>query len=177
VTRADSDIPGRGVRSEVWTPVTSSEPRRGSEPAPGSEERSAPAVAVGKIRRRLAPGVLREARVNVRLAGAELDQVRQAAALARLTVTGYVAASAVAAAQESVVPGAQARTTQTGAAVAALNGLAAQVQRVGVNLNQLARYANTTGEVGAEVTAAAAAVTATLRRVDEATVHLVVGQP
>lgn len=125
----------------------------------------------------MAPGVLRAARVNVRLAGVELDQVRQAAAQARLTVTGYVAASAVAAAQESAAPGAQARPSQTGQAVAALNGLAAQVQRVGVNLNQLARYANTTGEVGAEVTAAAAAVTATLRRVDEATVQLVVGQP
>lgn len=121
--------------------------------------------------------MLRAARVNVRLAGVELDAVRRAAALARLTVTGYVAASAVAAAQESAAPGAQARTTQTGQAVAALNSLAAQVQRVGVNLNQLARYANTTGEVGAEVTAAAAAVTATLRRVDEATVRLVVGQP
>ncbi|MER6813598.1 plasmid mobilization relaxosome protein MobC [Spirillospora sp. NPDC000708] len=53
-----------------------------------------------------------------------------------------------------------------------LRGIARQLNRIGVNLNQLARIANTTGQMPHELPAALAYLQNVLRRVDASSVEL-----
>nr|WP_165978073.1 plasmid mobilization relaxosome protein MobC [Actinomadura darangshiensis] len=53
-----------------------------------------------------------------------------------------------------------------------LRGIARQLNRIGVNLNQLARIANATGQVSCELSAALSYLENVLRRVDASSVEI-----
>jgi len=130
-------------------------------------------------RRRRGPRVVgqRQVRVGLRLSQGEAAELQQAADRTGLTLSGYAAAAALAAATRTAapraVPAADRRTRELlGALVAGRFELA----KVGNNLNQIARAANIDGAVlPAQLREVLARVEAGVRLLDARTVRLVDG--
>jgi len=117
----------------------------------------------------------RQVRVGLRLSQDEAEELQQAADRTGLTLSGYAAAAALAAATRTAapraVPAADRRTRELlGALVAGRFELA----KVGNNLNQIARAANIDGTVlPAQLRDVLARVEAGVRLLDDRTVRLV----
>ncbi len=130
--------------------------------------------AVGRRRRGPRVQGQRQVRVGLRVSGQEAGLLQQAADRTGMTVAGYAAAAALAAAGGTAppraLPAADRRSRELlGALVAARFELA----RVGVNLNQLARSANIDGTVLPEqLGAVLARVDAGVRLLDDRTVQV-----
>jgi len=120
------------------------------------------AVAVSRHREHRFPG--RRRPVQVRFGEEEYAAVVVAAGRAGLTPTGYVAATAVAAATAAVGPAA----SETREALAELMAARAQVRRFGGNVNQAVAALNATGEAPVWLGEAVELAGRAVRRVDEA---------
>ena len=121
----------------------------------------------------------RQARVNLRVSEDDARALEAAARLTGLTVSGYVAAAALAAAagQPAPRPRVGAREVVTREALLAVNQARAQLRHVGGNLNQLAKAANTTGELPPNLSQVLEEVHAAVAEVDAATVRLTRRRP
>jgi len=127
--------------------------------------------------RRRGPRVVgqRQVRVGLRLSQDEADELQQAAERTGLTLSGYAAAAALAAASRTAAPRAvpaadRHKRELLGALVAGRFELA----KVGNNLNQIARAANIDGTVlPAQLRDVLARVEAGVRLLDDRTVRLV----
>jgi len=118
----------------------------------------------------------RQVRVDLRLSEAEAGVLRTGAARSGMTLAGYAAAAALASAGRTrrprAVPQAAVATRQ---ALAGLVAARLELARVGSNLNQAVRVANSTGRVPAELLELLSQVDAAVRAVDDRTAG-VVGQ-
>lgn len=103
--------------------------------APAGSKRRA-----GRDRDHARPG--RRRQVKLRYSDTEYAALAAAARLAGLTVTGYAADAALAAATDAEPPS----TAPWRAALVELMEARTQVRRIGVNVNQAAAILNTTGE-------------------------------
>ncbi|GAA1011503.1 plasmid mobilization relaxosome protein MobC [Streptomyces thermogriseus] len=111
----------------------------------------------------------RRRRVNLAFNEAELAVLQEAARREDMAVAAWAARAALAVAAEKVVPvSADARDV-----LQELIQSRGQLQRIGNNLNQIARVLNSDGEVtDAQVEAVLKYVQAAVRRVDEATLQV-----
>ena len=118
----------------------------------------------------------RQVRVGLRLSEAEAAVLQAGAARSGMTLAGYAAAAALASAGRTrrprTVPQATVATRQ---ALAGLVAARLELARVGSNLNQAVRVANSTGRVPAELLELLGQVDAAIRAVDDRTAG-VVGQ-
>jgi len=118
----------------------------------------------------------RQVRVDLRLSEVEAAVLRAGAARSGMTMAGYAAAAALASAGRTrrprTVPQATVATRQ---ALAGLVAARLELARVGSNLNQAVRVANSTGRVPGELLELLGRVDAAVRAVDDRTAG-VVGQ-
>jgi Bacterial mobilisation protein (MobC) len=116
----------------------------------------------------------RRRRITFRLHDGEAAALAGAARRAGLTVAGYAASAALAAAagMPSPRPVTSDRELASRAAVLALNRARAELRHVGVNVNQLAKVANTTGVLPAGLAAVIADVERAVDAVDRAVTDL-----
>lgn len=99
----------------------------------------------------------------------ELTIVKEAAARDNQALASWIASSALAVAEEKVVP----VSSATKDVLADLVKARTHVSRVGNNVNQIARVLNADGDVtDPQLTAVLAAVHQAMRRIDEATLQL-----
>ncbi len=116
----------------------------------------------------------RQVRVDLRLSEAEAAVLRAGAARSGMTLAGYAAAAALASAGRTrrprAVPQATAATRQ---ALAGLVAARLELARVGSNLNQAVRVANSIGRVPAELLEQLGQVDAAIRSVDDRTAAVV----
>lgn len=121
----------------------------------------------------------RRSRVTVRLSPAEAQALRQAARTAGLTLAGYTAQVALAAAagMPGPRPAGSPRQREARAALAELVRSRTELRSVGTNLNQAVKVANTTGSVPPDLLRLLAAVDIAVRHVDAATVAVLDRDP
>lgn len=117
---------------------------------------------VGHYRPHTKPG--RPRQVRLRYTDEEYAAVERAAYAAGLTPTGYVAEAALAAAASVEPP----RFTPWRSTLVELMDARNQVRRIGVNINQVARALNATGEPPTWIEHALEMTSRSLRRVDDA---------
>lgn len=120
------------------------------------------------VRYRRRAATARSVAMKLRLSPAERDSLAAAAREAGLTPSGYAAACAVAAATEAKPP----RMDVRAAAIREVVMAREQLARVGSNLNQLTRQANTTGTMPAGLDVVLRMCAAAADSLDEATVRL-----
>jgi len=134
-----------------------------------SEPQTEPQTEPQPRRRPRLPG-RRQVRVGLRLSEAEAAVLQAGAARSGMTVAGYAAAAALASAGRTrrprTVPQATVTTRQT---LAGLVAARLELTRVGSNLNQAVRIANSTGRVPAELLALLGQVEQAVRAVDDRT--------
>jgi len=112
----------------------------------------------------------RQVRVDLRLSEAEAGVLRTGAARSGMTLAGYAAAAALASAGRTRRPRAVPQATvATRQALAGLVAARLELARVGSNLNQAVRVANSTGRVPAELLELLSRVDAAVRAVDDRT--------
>ncbi|MFJ2110787.1 plasmid mobilization relaxosome protein MobC [Streptomyces sp. NPDC087850] len=115
----------------------------------------------------------RRHRVNLAYNDVELATLTTAAALACLRLSAYVARSALAVAKEEVSPAPVEYRDQ----LRTLSDARTAVNRIGTNLNQIARVMNAEGEETPErLDAVLERVEAAIRRLDEATIAVMEGR-
>ncbi|SNT35759.1 mobilisation protein (MobC) [Streptosporangium subroseum] len=102
----------------------------------------------------------RQTRVNLRLSPAEHTELQRAATRQGQTLAGYAAAAALTLARDELPPDIR-------AAILRLFELQHEMHRIGVNVNQLARHANASGEIPQELSATTAALRAVSRAAEE----------
>lgn len=118
----------------------------------------------------------RQVRVDLRLSEAEAAMLRAGAARSGMTLAGYAAAAALASAGRTRRPRAVPQATvATRQALAGLVAARLELARVGSNLNQAVKVANSTGRIPAELLELLSEVDAAVRAVDDRTAG-VVGQ-
>ena len=103
---------------------------------------------------------------SVRLSVPELTAIRAAAAACEMTIAGFIAHAAVAAARDTNA--APARVAGQREQVTELFAARRPLRQVGNNLNQIARALNSGAETPPQLAAVLAAVHACVHRVDEA---------
>ncbi len=140
----------------------------------GGQAQSEPDEPQPRRRPRL-PG-RRQVRVGLRLSKAEAAVLQAEAARSGMTLAGYAAAAALASAGRTrrprTVPQATVATRQM---LAGLVAARLELTRIGSNLNQAVRVANSTGRVPAELLELLGQVEQAVRAVDDRTAG-VVGQ-
>ena len=134
----------------------------------GGHDQSEPDELQPRRRPRL-PG-RRQVRVGLRLSEAEAAVLQAGAARSGMTLAGYAAAAALASAGRTRRPRAVPQATvATRQALAGLVAARLELTRVGSNLNQAVRIANTTGRVPAELLGLLGQVEQAVRAVDDRT--------
>ncbi len=112
----------------------------------------------------------RRVRVDLRLSEAEAAMLRAGAARSGMTLAGYAAAAALASAGRTRRPRAVPQATvATRQALAGLVAARLELARIGSNLNQAVRVANSTGRVPAELLGLLGWVDQAVRAVDDRT--------
>jgi len=120
----------------------------------------------------------RQVRVDLRLSEAEAAALRTGAARSGMTLAGYAAAAALASAGRTRRPRAVPQATvATRQALAGLVAARLELARVGSNLNQAVKVANSTGRVPAELLELLDQVDAAVRAVDDRTAGVVGQRP
>jgi len=141
----------------------------------GGQAQSEPQTELQPRRRPRLPG-RRQVRVGLRLSEAEAAVLQAGAARSGMTLAGYAAAAALASAGRTRRPRAVPQATVASRQM--LAGLVAarlELTRIGLNLNQAVRVANSTGRVPAELLGLLGQVEQAVRAVDDRTAG-VVGQ-
>ncbi len=134
----------------------------------GGHDQSEPDEPQPRRRPRL-PG-RRQVRVGLRLSEAEAAVLQAGAARSGMTLAGYAAAAALASAGRTRRPRAvPPATVATRQALAGLVAARLELTRVGSNLNQAVRVANSTGRVPAELLGLLGQVEQAVRAVDDRT--------
>ncbi len=135
----------------------------------GGHDQSEPQTELQPRRRPRLPG-RRQVRVGLRLSEAEAAVLQAGAARSGMTLAGYAAAAALASAGRTRRPRAVPQATVASRQM--LAGLVAarlELTRVGSNLNQAVRVANSTGRVPAELLGLLGRVEQAVRAVDDRT--------
>ncbi len=141
----------------------------------GGQAQSEPQTELQPRRRPRLPG-RRQVRVGLRLSKGEAAVLQAEAARSGMTLAGYAAAAALASAGRTRRPRAVPQATvATRQALAGLVAARLELTRVGSNLNQAVRVANSTGRVPAELLGLLGQVEQAVRAVDDRTAG-VVGQ-
>jgi len=149
-----------GVGGQAQT-APQDEPQTGPQDEPETEPQP---------RRRPRGQGRRQVRVALRLSEAEAGVLRAGAARSGMTLAGYAAAAALASAGRTRRPRAVPQATiATRQALAGLVAARLELTRVGSNLNQAVRVANSTGRVPAELLGLLGRVDAAVRAVDDRT--------
>jgi len=139
----------------------------------GGHDQSEPQTELQPRRRPRLPG-RRQVRVGLRLSEAEAAVLQAEAARSGMTLAGYAAAAALASAGRTRRPRAVPQATvATRQALAGLVAARLELTRVGSNLNQAVRVANTTGWVPAELLGLLGQVERAVRAVDDRTAGVV----
>ncbi len=135
----------------------------------GGQAQSEPQTELQPRRRPRLPG-RRQVRVGLRLSKAEAAVLQAEAARSGMTLAGYAAAAALASAGRTRRPRAVPQATvATRQALAGLVAARLELTRVGSNLNQAVRVANSTGRVPAELLGLLGQVEQAVRAVDDRT--------
>jgi len=139
----------------------------------GGQAQSEPQTELQPRRRPRLPG-RRQVRVALRLSKAEAAVLQAEAARSGMTLAGYAAAAALASAGRTRRPRAVPQATvATRQALAGLVAARLELTRVGSNLNQAVRVANSTGWVPAELLGLLGQVEQAVRAVDDRTAGVV----
>jgi uncharacterized protein (DUF1778 family) len=156
---------------------TVEEPTEPGGTEPGATERAASTAprarrgGRGRDRGHVFPG--RNVRANARFSEGEWGEIREAAARAGLTPTGYMAAAALAAARGTVPP----VGSLTRDALAELMAARRALTAFATNVNQAARVLNSGGEEPEWLERAAELSSSAVGRINAATVELLARMP
>jgi len=177
VLRNPSDVKING-RQDMPEPLYEGSGAGPAGPGPGVPEEVRPGAVGGqakagrpaeKGRRRGRETSPRQAQLTVRFSAGEAAAVAEAAQRAGLTVTGFTATASLAAARGLPAPRAVVSRQQLAVRAQLVEAMAArtELRRLGTNVNQAVRVANTTGAVPPRLLALAAQVEAAVSAVTD----------